>query len=313
MENPQACYLFAHRGLPRRPTTFFRTCSPSPASSAGSSRSRCPASSGTTGSDLYQAALAICFRVLLRHGGRPGHARLTKAQGRPRPRPRLAGRYHLLWPGARHDGLQVRGLTSFGRLGIFFAGLFVCAGVMRLARFDVLSRREAAAGHHAPGKYTLGLTIPTAASVLVLMVVVAHCVHPYRIASDGVVRGRGARALLPDGLAREVPVVQGSAADPASRPAGGPHRRLLGPGRNERRRQGAHLPGPHHGLHHARPRRETLLLMRRSFIQHRRDKAAAAGEPTTIRPATTRSCASSAPSTKLLRFGLGLAFGGRRG
>ena len=85
--------------------------------------------------------------------------------------------------------VTTKDLTSFGRLGIFFAGLFVCAGVMRLARFNVLSRREAAAGHHAPGKYTLGLTIPAAASVLVLMVVVAHNVHPYRIASDGVVAG----------------------------------------------------------------------------------------------------------------------------
>src|SRR5262249_15657955 len=45
----------------------------------------------------------------------------------------------------------------------------------------------AAAGQKAPGKYTLGLSIPAAASVLVLMVVVAHHVHPYRIASDSVV------------------------------------------------------------------------------------------------------------------------------
>ena len=48
------------------------------------------------------------------------------------------------------------GLTSFGRLGIFIAGLFVCAGAMRLARFNVLSRREEAAGARKPGKYTLG-------------------------------------------------------------------------------------------------------------------------------------------------------------
>ena len=80
-------------------------------------------------------------------------------------------------------------LTSFGRLGIFIAGLYVCAGVMRLARFNVLSRRESAGGQHQPpGKYTLGLTIPAAASVLVLMVVVAHNA-PYRIASEGVVAG----------------------------------------------------------------------------------------------------------------------------
>ena len=38
------------------------------------------------------------------------------------------------------------GLTSFGRLGILIAGLFVCAGALRLARFNVLSRREEAGG-----------------------------------------------------------------------------------------------------------------------------------------------------------------------
>jgi len=143
------------------------------------------ASSGTTGSDLYQAALAICFGFFFDTAdGRV--ARLTKTQtdlGRD-----LDSLADAITFGVAPAMMVYKfGLTSFGRLGIFFAGLFVCAGVMRLARFNVLSRREAAAGHHAPGKYTLGLTIPAAASVLVLMVVVAHNVHPYRIASDGVV------------------------------------------------------------------------------------------------------------------------------
>jgi CDP-diacylglycerol--serine O-phosphatidyltransferase len=143
------------------------------------------ASSGTTGSDLYQAALAICFGFFFDTAdGRV--ARLTKTQtdlGRD-----LDSLADAITFGVAPAMMVYKfGLTSFGRLGIFFAGLFVCAGVMRLARFNVLSRREAAAGHHAPGKYTLGLTIPAAASVLVLMVVVAHNVHPYRIASDGAV------------------------------------------------------------------------------------------------------------------------------
>jgi CDP-diacylglycerol--serine O-phosphatidyltransferase len=81
------------------------------------------------------------------------------------------------------------GLTSFGRLGIFVAGLYVCAGAMRLARFNVLSRREEAAGHKKPSKYTLGLSIPAAASVLVLMVLLAHNAGPYRLISDSVAIG----------------------------------------------------------------------------------------------------------------------------
>jgi CDP-diacylglycerol--serine O-phosphatidyltransferase len=58
---------------------------------------------------------------------------------------------------------------------------------MRLARFNVLSRREEAAGPKPPGKYTLGLTIPTAASVLVFMVILAHNVEAYRPISEGFV------------------------------------------------------------------------------------------------------------------------------
>src|SRR4029079_18150622 len=66
------------------------------------------------------------------------------------------------------------GLTSFGRAGILIAGLFVCGGALRLARFNVLSRREEQAGQKNPGKYTLGLTIPASASVVVFMVLVTH-------------------------------------------------------------------------------------------------------------------------------------------
>src|SRR5262249_2678164 len=51
------------------------------------------------------------------------------------------------------------------------------------------SRREEAAGQKKPGKYTLGLTIPLAASVLVLMVIVAHHAGAYRQISEGFVAG----------------------------------------------------------------------------------------------------------------------------
>jgi CDP-diacylglycerol--serine O-phosphatidyltransferase len=140
---------------------------------------------GVGNADLYQAALAICFGFFFDTAdGRV--ARLTKTQtdlGRD-----LDSLADLVTFGVAPAMMVYRfGLTNFGRLGIFIAGLFVCAGALRLARFNVLSRREEAAGEKKPGKYTLGLTIPASASVLVLMVVVAHNIHPYRLVSEGVV------------------------------------------------------------------------------------------------------------------------------
>jgi CDP-diacylglycerol--serine O-phosphatidyltransferase len=141
--------------------------------------------SGEGNGDLYQAALAICFGFFFDTAdGRV--ARLTKTQtdlGRD-----LDSLADAITFGVAPAIMVYKwGLTSFGRLGIFIAGLFVCAGTLRLARFNVLSRREEAAGEKKPGKYTLGLTIPASASVLVLMVVVAHNIHPYRVVSEGVV------------------------------------------------------------------------------------------------------------------------------
>ena len=136
---------------------------------------------------LYQAAVAICFAYFFDLAdGRV--ARLTKTQtdlGRD-----LDSLADLVTFGAAPALLVYKwGLTSFGRLGIFIAGLFMCAGAMRLARFNVLSRREEAAGQKKPGKYTLGLPIPAAASVLVLMVLVAHHAGPYKLVSESVVAG----------------------------------------------------------------------------------------------------------------------------
>ena len=141
--------------------------------------------SGQGGADLYQAALAICFGFFFDTAdGRV--ARLTKTQtelGRD-----LDSLADLVTFGVAPGLLVYKwGLTSFGRWGMFVAGLFVCAGAMRLARFNVLSRREEAAGHKTPGKYTLGLSIPAAASVLVLMVIVAHNVGFYPWVSQGFV------------------------------------------------------------------------------------------------------------------------------
>jgi len=137
--------------------------------------------------DLYQAALAICFGFFFDTAdGRV--ARLTKTQtelGRD-----LDSLADLITFGVAPALLVYKwGLTSFGRLGIFIAGLFVCAGAMRLARFNVLSRREEASGQKKPGKYTLGLAIPAAASVLVFMVLVAFHAGPYKLISESVVAG----------------------------------------------------------------------------------------------------------------------------
>jgi CDP-diacylglycerol---serine O-phosphatidyltransferase len=141
--------------------------------------------SGQGGTDLYQAALAICFGFFFDTAdGRV--ARLTKTQtdlGRD-----LDSLADVVTFGVAPGLLVYKwGLTSFGRMGIFVAGLFVCAGAMRLARFNVLSRREDAGGQKAPGKYTLGLTIPAAASVVVLMVMVSHNTGAYRTISESFV------------------------------------------------------------------------------------------------------------------------------
>jgi CDP-diacylglycerol--serine O-phosphatidyltransferase len=140
--------------------------------------------SGQAGSDLYQAALAICFGFFFDTAdGRV--ARLTKTQtdlGRD-----LDSLADVITFGVAPAIMVYKwGLTSFGRFGIFVAGLYVCAGAMRLARFNVLARREEAGGQKNPGKYTLGLSIPAAASVLVLMVLLAHNAGPYRLISDWV-------------------------------------------------------------------------------------------------------------------------------
>src|SRR5258708_1066764 len=142
--------------------------------------------SGHGGSGLYQAALAICFGFFFDTAdGRV--ARLTRTQtdlGRE-----LDSLADVVTFGVAPGMLVYKwGLTSLGRGGIFIAGLYVCAGAYRLARFNVLSRREEEAGQHGPGKYTLGLSIPAAASVLVLMVIATQPL-PYRVLSESFVAG----------------------------------------------------------------------------------------------------------------------------
>jgi len=49
----------------------------------------------------------------------------------------------------------------------------------------VLSRRDEISGHKKPGKFTLGLPIPPAASLLVFMVIVSHNSGEYKLVSEG--------------------------------------------------------------------------------------------------------------------------------
>src|SRR5262249_9687330 len=113
--------------------------------------------SDSSDDNLYLAALAICFGFFFdTFDGRV--ARLTKTQtdlGRD-----LDSLADVITFGAAPALLVYKwGLTSFGRLGVVIAGLYVCAGALRLARFNVLSHREQMAGQKKPGKYTLGLSI----------------------------------------------------------------------------------------------------------------------------------------------------------
>jgi CDP-diacylglycerol--serine O-phosphatidyltransferase len=139
--------------------------------------------SGRSGEDLYLAALAVCFGLFFdTFDGRV--ARLTKTQtdlGRD-----LDSLADVVTFGAAPALLVYKwGLTDFGYTGIFIAGLFLCAGALRLARFNVLSRREETAGHKLPGKFTLGLPIPPAASLLVFLVIVGHNASEYRFIGEG--------------------------------------------------------------------------------------------------------------------------------
>jgi CDP-diacylglycerol--serine O-phosphatidyltransferase len=139
--------------------------------------------SGRSEADLYLAALAICFGLFFdTFDGRI--ARLTKTQtdlGRD-----LDSLADVITFGAAPALLVYKwGMTGFGMPGILIAGLFVCAGAMRLARFNVLSRREEISGHKKPGKFTLGLPIPPAASLLVFVVIVSHNNDEYKVLSEG--------------------------------------------------------------------------------------------------------------------------------
>jgi len=61
-------------------------------------------------------------------------------------------------------------LAELGTAGMVVGFLFVAAGTVRLARFNVTSTGDDGAPHR-PGKYTQGLPIPAAAGILISIVV----------------------------------------------------------------------------------------------------------------------------------------------
>lgn len=129
---------------------------------------------------LYQAALAICFGFFFdTFDGRV--ARLTKTQSALGLQ--LDSLADVITFGAAPAMLVYKwGLSRFGVWGVFVAYLFVAAGALRLARFNILSSQK---DHGPPGKYMIGLPIPAAAGVVVSLVVVHHKVGSNQVYGQG--------------------------------------------------------------------------------------------------------------------------------
>lgn len=122
-----------------------------------------------TRESLFQAAIAICFAFFFDLAdGRV--ARLTRTQSNLGMQ--LDSLADVISFGAAPALLVYKwGLTSFGLWGVVIGFLFVAAGALRLARFNVLSMQANAA---KPGKFIIGLPIPVAAAVLISIVVLNH-------------------------------------------------------------------------------------------------------------------------------------------
>jgi CDP-diacylglycerol--serine O-phosphatidyltransferase len=131
---------------------------------------------------LYQAALAICFGFFFdTFDGRV--ARLTKTQTSLGMQ--LDSLADVITFGAAPAMMVYKwALDGLGLWGVAVAWLFVAAGAMRLARFNVLSEKK---GAEKPGKYMLGLPIPAAAGVLVSLVVVHYKVGGRHVYSQGAI------------------------------------------------------------------------------------------------------------------------------
>jgi len=128
---------------------------------------------GASETAFFQAALLIVYAMFFDIlDGRV--ARLTKTQSALGVQ--LDSLADVISFGVAPAALVYRwSLQPLGNVGLFACFAFVAAGVLRLARFNVLSTLETGAPKK-PGKYILGLPIPGAAGILVSLVVANHSV-----------------------------------------------------------------------------------------------------------------------------------------
>jgi CDP-diacylglycerol---serine O-phosphatidyltransferase len=121
-----------------------------------------------TSDDFYRAALLIVFALFF--DGIDGRvARLTKTQTAIGVQ--LDSLADMISFGVAPAILVYHwSLSEFGISGMLIGFVFVAAGAIRLARFNVTSTGDDGQPHR-PGKYTQGLPIPAAAGILISIVV----------------------------------------------------------------------------------------------------------------------------------------------
>lgn len=126
---------------------------------------------GAEEQDFYRAALLIVYAMFFDTiDGRV--ARLTKTQSALGVQ--LDSLADVISFGVAPAALVYRwSLSSLGAIGVLACFTFVSCGVIRLARFNVLTMGESGAPKK-PGKYILGLPIPGAAGIVVSLVVVSN-------------------------------------------------------------------------------------------------------------------------------------------
>lgn len=126
---------------------------------------------GADEQDFYRAALLIVYAMFFDTiDGRV--ARLTKTQSALGVQ--LDSLADVISFGVAPAALVYRwSLESLGFLGVLVCFAYVSCGVIRLARFNVLTMGESGAPKK-PGKYIIGLPIPGAAGIVVSLVVANH-------------------------------------------------------------------------------------------------------------------------------------------
>lgn len=124
-----------------------------------------------TSDDFYRAALLIVFALFF--DGIDGRvARLTKTQSAIGVQ--LDSLADVISFGVAPAILVYHwSLFELGTAGMFIGFLYVAAGAVRLARFNVTSTGDDGQPER-PGKYTQGLPIPAAAGILISIVVANH-------------------------------------------------------------------------------------------------------------------------------------------